>query len=721
MLTINTNVNALKLQHNLSRTTFALDNAYVRLSTGAKINSAADGAAQLMLSKGLETQISGLSVCNNNAQMAKNLLGVADGVLTEVASIAQRLRDISLMAANGVYSLVERVAFQQEADALVAEIKRQVSEARFNDYKLFKKETAETGASPAITQEEAEAAGYTWVTTADELQAAITDNKDIALGGNIDLTGIDWTNSQNYSKTFEGNNYTISNLTDTQGLFTRITGGTVRNLNLKNFNIEASGGSNLGALAGTIQGTVTIDNVHVLSGSVSSQAQAGGLIGQINDTGGNYTVTNCSSSAYVSAQSDYAGGLVGLITVGSGTIEVSNSYTTGDVSGSSRTGGLVGRIYNDNGIVNISDSYATGSITGGAQTGGLVGRIYAYGSGTTNITNSYAKGKITGGETTGGLTGHLQAGSGTINVSNSYATGSVTGTDYTGGLVGSAGSTSTGSINISDSHATSRVQGRDRVGGLAGCVFNESSGAIDISNSYATGDAGGDKRVGGLIGRLNNSTTGTLGIENSYSTGTIFGAATNSGGFIGHNSGTFDNDNNYYNSDCGYADTYATGQTEDWFTAENLNAVGITNVPASPSSPGSGGAKSITFQIGTNAGELNTVSVDMDFEVGELNINLMDADSARSALVEIDNLIQKVTKMQGGMGASSNIIDSVIDNNTQTKINLTASNSRLIDADIAKESAEMIKNQIRQNMTASLLTQATNNLGPIALTLMGVR
>ena len=81
----------------------------------------------------------------------------------------------------------------------------------------------------------------------------------------------------------------------------------------------------------------------------------------------------------------------------------------------------------------------------------------------------------------------------------------------------------------------------------------------------------------------------------------------------------------------------------------------------------------------------------------------------------------KVTKMQGGMGASSNIIDSVIDNNTQTKINLTASNSRLIDADIAKESAEMIKNQIRQNMTASLLTQATNNLGPIALTLMGIR
>ena len=193
-------------------------------------------------------------------------------------------------------------------------------------------------------------------------------------------------------------------------------------------------------------------------------------------------------------------------------------------------------------------------------------------------------------------------------------------------------------------------------------------------------------------------------------------------------------DNCYYNSSTGLGDpSDAVGMPEEWFTDANLNSVGITNTtkeipepPTPPASPTptptpSGGTGSITFQIGTGAGGPNTISVDMDFEVGELNINLMDADSARSALVEIDNLIQKVTKMQGGMGASSNIIDSVIDNNTQTKINLTASNSRLIDADIAKESAEMIKNQIRQNMTASLLTQATNNLGPIALTLMGVR
>lgn len=112
----------------------------VKLSTGYKINSASDGAAQLMLSNGLEKQISGLSVCNNNAYMAQSILSVADGSLSQITSLAQRIRDIALSSSNGIYGDMERTAYQQEVDGLVDEIKRQVEGAKYNDYKLFSTE-----------------------------------------------------------------------------------------------------------------------------------------------------------------------------------------------------------------------------------------------------------------------------------------------------------------------------------------------------------------------------------------------------------------------------------------------------------------------------------------------------------------------------------------------------------------------------------------------------
>ena len=298
-------------------------------------------------------------------------------------------------------------------------------------------------------------------------------------------------------------------------------------------------------------------------------------------------------------------------------------------------------------------------------------------------------------------------------------------------------------MDISNSAAAGNITATgNNAGGLIGNIYNyDINPVVNVSNSCATGNVAGASNVGGLIGNSYNHTyedidwvdPSATNISNSYSTGIVTGEdPTTTSGFVGNvvseNGGVTTATNSYYNLANGATDlSGATGEEESWFTPTNLGSIGITVDPPeptpapTPTPTPSGGTGSITFQIGTGAGGPNTISVDMDFEVGELSVNLMDADSARSALVEIDNLIQKVTKMQGGMGASSNIIDSVIDNNTQTRINLAASNSRLIDADIARESAEMVKNQIRQNMTASLLTQATNNLGPIALTLMGIR
>ncbi|MBR2386928.1 hypothetical protein IKA92_06500, partial [bacterium] len=233
--------------------------------------------------------------------------------------------------------------------------------------------TQEIAHEVMMTQEEAEAAGYIWVTTADELQTALANGQNVALGGNIDLAGVDWTSIENYSGTLEGNGYTISNLTGEQGLFKTLGkyeydegtgdsnyyGATIKNLNLENFNITSSS-SSVGALAGGFAGigdnypynssSINIDNVHVVGGSVSGTNQVGGLIGTtyINDydTCVAVNISNSSSSATVSGTNS-VGGFIGTIDDNTDYITITNCSSYGDVSGTSQVGGFAGMVYGD--------------------------------------------------------------------------------------------------------------------------------------------------------------------------------------------------------------------------------------------------------------------------------------------------------------------------------------------------------------------------------------
>ena len=139
MLTINTNVNNLILQRNLSGANFGMKTAMERLTTGYRINSAADDAAGLVISKALEVQSRGLQVANQNAQMATNVLSVADGALGKMGDLTMRIRDLALQAANGGYGDTERNALEAEAKELTANLKQLVEGTKFNEFKIFGK------------------------------------------------------------------------------------------------------------------------------------------------------------------------------------------------------------------------------------------------------------------------------------------------------------------------------------------------------------------------------------------------------------------------------------------------------------------------------------------------------------------------------------------------------------------------------------------------------
>src|SRR5919202_1844345 len=100
-LTVNTNVAAMNAYRNLSITSDQANKSMQRLSSGYRINSAADDAAGLSISEGLKSQIGGLTVAVRNTQDAISVAQTAEGALNETTSILQRMRDLAVQASNG--------------------------------------------------------------------------------------------------------------------------------------------------------------------------------------------------------------------------------------------------------------------------------------------------------------------------------------------------------------------------------------------------------------------------------------------------------------------------------------------------------------------------------------------------------------------------------------------------------------------------------------------
>ncbi|MET4694706.1 flagellin [Endozoicomonas lisbonensis] len=124
MITINSNASATMAQNNLYKSQTALTGNMEQLSTGLRINSAADDAAGLQISNRMETQMNGLSVAQRNANDAISMAQTAEGAMTENTTIMNRMRDLSLQSANDTNTTEDREAMQKEVDALVEEVDR---------------------------------------------------------------------------------------------------------------------------------------------------------------------------------------------------------------------------------------------------------------------------------------------------------------------------------------------------------------------------------------------------------------------------------------------------------------------------------------------------------------------------------------------------------------------------------------------------------------------
>jgi flagellin len=141
-LRIQNNVEAFNAHRNLSMTEGNLGRSMERLSSGYRINRAADDAAGLAISERLRGQIGGLGQAQRNVQDAVSLVQTAEGSLTEVHAMLQRVRELAVQFKNGSLSTADRTAIQSEVNQLASEIERIGTSAEFNGIKLLN--TAQT-------------------------------------------------------------------------------------------------------------------------------------------------------------------------------------------------------------------------------------------------------------------------------------------------------------------------------------------------------------------------------------------------------------------------------------------------------------------------------------------------------------------------------------------------------------------------------------------------
>jgi flagellin len=143
-LRIQTNVEAFNAHRNLVMTSNALGKSMERLSSGYRINRAADDAAGLAISERLRAQVHGIGQAQRNAQDAVSLVQTSEGSLNEVHSMLQRVRELAVQYKNGSLSTEDRESIQSEVNQLASEVERIGTSTEFNGIKLLNEEATVT-------------------------------------------------------------------------------------------------------------------------------------------------------------------------------------------------------------------------------------------------------------------------------------------------------------------------------------------------------------------------------------------------------------------------------------------------------------------------------------------------------------------------------------------------------------------------------------------------
>ncbi len=692
-LVINTNVASLNSQRQLMNSGGALDKATERLSSGLRINSAKDDAAGLAISNRMTSQVRGLDQAIRNANDGISLIQTAEGALQETTNILQRMRELAIQSANGIYSNADRKTLDAEVQQLISELDRIAESTSFNGQNLLDgtlgKVKVQVGADANQTI---------------ELKVQAMDAKTLGMGStSVDVLGAELNLAASV--------FAASLGTDIKDGDVLINGQSIGT-----FDTGASGAAN------TLTDLVTSINEKVggVTASVLTQLQASSLGNGVidNDAGQGLDITvsalNGGTQSYEIRQNT---------TNMTELVEVINQVT----------GGAVVASVNDKGVLTLSNN--TGDTITVAASGTLdlqasLGMDAALGDGLSQrgqlvlTSNDDRPIKVSRGNT-GTLVdlnnlgfrenqvgGVIEGASiSTANAEVAWGVGDITingvaitnkNTDSLIGKINAINKSTEETGVTANAFATVTI---DTSGMSIATAFAGTANIIALNGVVV--DLSAVTTAQGLVDTINEASN-TTGVLASLLGNRI--VLESDQGAIRFNNGTAD-------GAFGVPDDGFSGATFTKFMASGVEVptdgsaaaglrveagIKLTNANGNP----------ISFDLGVNAtaAEIGMLEANAtaggSFGTAIASISIDTAARAQKAIGVIDNALTTINDARSQMGAINNRLEFTINNLANVSEKTSSARSRITDADFAAETAAMSRAQVLQQAATAMLAQS---------------
>ena len=667
MVVVSTNISALRSAEAMRQAENQMGDAMERLSTGLRINSAADDAAGSAIASKMEAQTRSLGVAIRNANDAISMTQTAEGALGEVENILQRMRELAVQGGNNTLNASDRAQIQSELDALADEIDAISSSTNFNGINLLDGSNASLSFQVGIESD-------------SSLKVDLTKADAVSLGLNGASQGATLLTSERVSEV------------DMSGV--------------ANSDIKLNGHNFIAAAAlGDYSG-----------GDTSLPTTLANLINA------NTSVHGAKATAYNSVTSAPVGDdfvMTASFTINSATIEVVSSYQELVNEINQEATGVVAVLNSDNTITLSNDD--GGQIAFSASQGATDVGFTANAAATT-FNGFVALENVDGSDvvlTAANDINGFASGSGTLADVNLLGFNQVNGTTITGAAVSNADIEATDLVKIngvlidatSDGSAASKaaaINAKTDEHGVTATATTQlrleiDFTAIDMSDvdefniNGVNVDLSSDVSIEDIVDGIN----GTAGLG-----GDIVASTDTSGRLL---LTSLSGANIVVTEDSDEQDMFAATSQTNQVGAAVSEASHVLTAYGSLTLSTDGGF--IDLEDGTaTAGDglakfgLQGASMESDQTGAGLSVN--SAAAAGSSLTAIDEAIVTVSTFRAGFGATENRLDKAINNLTTYKVNLEAAKGRIEDANFAGETSVLTKAQILNQAATSMLAQA---------------
>ena len=669
---INTNVASLNAQRNLGMSQSALQTSLQRLSSGLRINSAKDDAAGLAISNRMTAQISGLNQAVRNANDGISLAQTAEGTMAEVSNNLQRIRELAVQSANATNTSQDRSALDQEVQARVLEINRVSAQTSFNGLKLldgtFTTQQFQVGAN----------AGETIVMGG----ISSTSASSLGLGGGTATGTAVTTALASLDVTINGTDVGVVATADAKAMAAAING----NATITGGGVSATASNSFAATFTSI----TNSNQATKAGIVLSQAIATGsgmAAGDLTINGSAVTTLNVKDAKTLAANINAAA---------TGVTATAQTTDTGALAAFVTT---VGGVYTLKvGGVSVIDAVGAGVVAATVDTALATSGAGSVGAALT------AAGVTFSGTAAGGTLHFLKTDGSNLDITETSGASFSAGGFY--GLAAAsttAAHTTASSVSLSSANVLTVGGNSPSAAGLTAGTFGptgvytltvgDGTGSAALALDMGTGSYGMKLQKTDIVSAVNaNATLQGLGIS----------ASIDSNGKV----------------------AFASADGRNILLTEAVGSGGVTTTAGA----GFAAADATTSAV-IHAGKLNLTSTG-DLTIAGANVakagltagafggaNVLTVAGANAMISAADTALQSINTARASLGAFQNRFTSAINNMSTTAESLTASRSRILDADFAQETASLTRGQILQQAGTAMLAQA-NSLPNTVLSLL---